>query len=395
MARYELIGSGDGHVLAAVPSVTAALGGDAQSTFGDLKAGYWKKSVGSFLGAALHNASPIEIKAVEEIDPREGEVHLESVTSALYSVLHCKPTNGGNQNCLYEEDVFDDLGTKTPLILIHGWQYEGSPVPPPNNLVYWQNFLSYFNDPNTRLIKEKYKVYFFSYYSNDVSVYTLSGILTELLDRQNRVDPSFGNKPIVIVAYSMGGLVARSFMQQRQQTAGKFTGQLGGVRVDKLITLGTPHHGAPSANNPNSISFILYPASSIFSAEWLTLDDSAHLIKGVPRYNQVNRSDLRWDNYDGMLNFTPSSDVQNPWLAQLNSAKTFDNKIVAYAGGYAPSVSGILQCGLDFICLSSALLGALDMAGDGIVPVKSAQFEGYKVSSGPMRFFSDYDHFQI
>lgn len=49
----------------------------------------------------------------------------------------------------------------------------------------------------------------------------------------------FGNKPILIIAHSMGGLVARSFMQQHWFPDGPQSGE----RVLRLITLATMHHG--------------------------------------------------------------------------------------------------------------------------------------------------------
>jgi pimeloyl-ACP methyl ester carboxylesterase len=52
------------------------------------------------------------------------------------------------------------------------------------------------------------------------------------------LDASVGGGRIDLVAHSMGGLVARGYVQL-----------LGGARrVDRLVTLGTPHHGTHAAN---------------------------------------------------------------------------------------------------------------------------------------------------
>ncbi|HMR50546.1 MAG TPA: hypothetical protein PKE40_15140 [Arachnia sp.] len=54
---------------------------------------------------------------------------------------------------------------------------------------------------------------------------------------QNVIDKARGNRRVIVVAHSMGGLVARWWW-----------GVLGGHRVcDGLITVGTPHRGAPKA----------------------------------------------------------------------------------------------------------------------------------------------------
>jgi len=63
------------------------------------------------------------------------------------------------------------------------------------------------------------------------------------IERQARrlkvaIDESVGGGRIDLVAHSLGGLVSRCYLQL-----------LGGARrVDRLITLGTPHHGTHAAN---------------------------------------------------------------------------------------------------------------------------------------------------
>lgn len=49
-------------------------------------------------------------------------------------------------------------------------------------------------------------------------------------------NPAFNGKKVTIIAHSMGGLVARIYIQK-----------YGEKRVEKLITLGTPYYGAPEA----------------------------------------------------------------------------------------------------------------------------------------------------
>lgn len=68
--------------------------------------------------------------------------------------------------------------------------------------------------------------------------YRSSGTLERLaLHLKREIDAAVGGGRIDIVAHSMGGLLARFYVQA-----------LGGARrVDRLITLGTPHHGTHAA----------------------------------------------------------------------------------------------------------------------------------------------------
>lgn len=80
----------------------------------------------------------------------------------------------------------------------------------------------------------------FQGYDRQYSVgYRSSGSLENLgLDLKRRLDGQVQGGRIDVVAHSMGGLVSRFYIQQ-----------LGGHRrVDRLITLGTPHLGTHAAN---------------------------------------------------------------------------------------------------------------------------------------------------
>ncbi len=69
--------------------------------------------------------------------------------------------------------------------------------------------------------------------------YRSSGSLEKLaLQLKREIDAAIGGGRIDLVAHSMGGLVSRFYLQE-----------LGGARrVDRLITLGTPHQGTHAAN---------------------------------------------------------------------------------------------------------------------------------------------------
>jgi triacylglycerol esterase/lipase EstA (alpha/beta hydrolase family) len=81
------------------------------------------------------------------------------------------------------------------------------------------------------------------------------GSVESMALRLKRVlDANVGGGRIDLVAHSLGGLVSRYYLQR-----------LGGARrVDRLITLGTPHHGTHAANFlPTKLVRQLLPESSL------------------------------------------------------------------------------------------------------------------------------------
>ncbi|MBI4748442.1 MAG: choice-of-anchor D domain-containing protein [Acidobacteria bacterium] len=312
--------------------------------------------------------------------------NLQSATKTQQ--LPCVFTASGYLDCLSEVDPNDPLNEKIPLILIHGINPESVPSPP--DYTCWDNFRSYFNLLSPSL-KSKYKLYKFEYYSNDVSIFDLGGKLRDVLDIQNSRDPNFSNKSIVIIGHSMGGLVARSFIQQHWQQQGIFGGKRGGERVLKLITLGTPHHGSPMSNGEARDQKAGFSWGNI-----LNLFDNSYYSPIGPKYYQLNRSNLYWDNYDGLLNYSIYPNERNDWLAtELNSDSTFDNKIIAYAGSF-PTPSCVSCCTNKYCLGNSILSGVFNLQSDGIVPISSALFHTQNGEPRVVwRFFSEYNHSEI
>lgn len=291
-------------------------------------------------------------------------------------------------SCLEELEA-SDLGTRIPLILIHGWNSQSVPASPQKEV--WANFLFYYlTNPS---LKNKFKAYYFSYHSNDISVFDLGGKLRDVLDEKNAIDPTnFGSKPVAILAHSMGGLIARSYMQQHWQANGAFAGKPGGERVLKLITLGTPHYGSPLANG-DALRWRLpqWGASISAYSEFLLKVD----------YDELNRANLRWDNHDGLLNYSLFPDEQNPWLLNdLNTGTTYANKIGAYASVFSnetfcPNLS-LPHAELAYNCGQLILSDGLGIPNDGLVPLESALFDNH-VDSSQQRIFSqqNYNHSEI
>ena len=119
---------------------------------------------------------------------------------------------------------------RTPMILIHGIHGDHK-----DDFDGWQPFIERVT--NGRL-GEVYKLYVFSYDSDGKPVKEIAGDLMRAVDRSVASGLTPGGQ-VVIVAHSMGGLVARSYLEEWN----------GAVRVSRLITLATPHHGSPLAND--------------------------------------------------------------------------------------------------------------------------------------------------
>ena len=328
----------------------------------------------------------------------------------------------GSYTFLYTDGSTDPTDYRTPLILIHG--IEGGTVSWQNGVQTattdtWDKFLEYYNqscDPLTNQgcdLQNTYRIYEFIYQSDLYSVYDLAGSL------RNQIDAAVSahlmpDGPVVLLAHSMGGLIARSYMSQYQtnQGASNYNGQLAGERVLKLITLGTPHHGTPIANGPsrdtlltNADAFVQF----LPDAAWI---DVAHLMENAgtivgltTAYNVPNRDDLWWDNSDNAMSGT-NGDTQPFTIDLLNSDTTYDGKISAFYGYYDSTLDSDYEAArenvygwppsaqrLPYISNQTLSIGVImangleDVSGnnlyprsDGFVPDVSAFFQGHTVA---------------
>ena len=278
-------------------------------------------------------------------------------------------------------DVSPELSLegRKPLLLIHGWSFEGEPAPPSGG--YWDNFKNYLkNDPELRA---NFKPYYVKYWSNYVSVKEIAAELRNKLE-----EAGLHEQKIIIMGHSMGGLVSRSFMNEQVFTKGISKNKKCGDNVDLLITLGSSHHGSPMANGPARNAEV-----SIFLQ--VTMNTVESYVFKETKYNEVNRSDLRWDNYDGLLNYQTYSDEKNLWLESLNTNTIYDKKTVCYSG----SVTGEFIIPQNGNVDEQYKLGAwfmqqgFNFTNDGIVPVQSAQFAGHSIKA--IRHFNGYNHADI
>ncbi|MEK9157847.1 MAG: hypothetical protein AAB638_01525 [Patescibacteria group bacterium] len=275
------------------------------------------------------------------------------------AVTVCQPMiTGGQSMCIQPVDA-TPLGRRMPILLIHGWQPSRPGAP---NIEAWNNLITYFNQ--IPWVGEKFKFYHVAYYSNLVSVSDISKILASLVDQMDAKDADFAKRQLFVISHSMGGLVARSFMEEQRLQSGR--GQRGGDRVSRLVILATPHHGTPVANGPARDVRAGILLSSLI--EWF----DEKFFGGV-QWADYNRFDLRADNYASYLDFVRFPQDQNVWLDNLNSRSSYMNKLSAY-GGVVNEKDSLRDCvGLDFGCLALVMNGIFnDADSDGVVYQASA-----------------------
>jgi len=220
----------------------------------------------------------------------------------------------------------DDDGKRIPLILIHGKGGTSSDARVDTEGQTWIEFIRIFNDQSYGL-KAKYSLYLFQYCSDRKGVAGIAFTLRDLIDEK------LTDRDHVIIAHSLGGLVAKSYMAQTEHKQGNWKGTKGGDTTLELITLATPHHGTPGANDPATFRDLVpekYKGAfgALQNIYWLS-KKADHLAVLPPA--TANRSDLRWDNYDGKINAS-SKDI-NVELSRLNSDfEPFNSKLIAYGG---------------------------------------------------------------
>jgi hypothetical protein len=330
-------------------------------------------------------------------------------------------------------------GSRTPLVLIHG--IHG--VPNGRTVCngdgdYWSSFEKYFSNAGLDASFKLYEVY---YVSDTYPVSFLGLRLRDALDSAVS-SGSFPNQAFVIVAHSMGGLVARAFMASPASidANGRPTaaGIAEGYRVQNLITLATPHHGTLAANLAAREIFATDATWKNLMAQgdhvyWTCANGTTFQQLGCAfgsgavattekDSTQPDRNDLRWDFKDVNPTMTPSisgTGDLNTWLSTLNADRTFDRSMITYAGWKTATISdpaaitavlnnpfAAIQMGFgehDWLSyfvsiLTYGLRGnpALPLGhiqNDGLVPESSARFDGHVVDH--VREFPGLDHLDM
>lgn len=105
------------------------------------------------------------------------------------------------------------------------------------------------------------------------------------------LDTAFGEKEIILIAHSRGGLICRSLMN----------GSNWGSRVLRLITIGTPHHGSPLAvPDLVALRFSRAKANAFNNAYIFDYLYNKHEQAKFP-IEDIGAINLAWDNADKLV----------------------------------------------------------------------------------------------
>jgi len=301
--------------------------------------------------AANYSASPVAKSLPETAPNTVKDSSANPVAPDLVFAGPSNPTcNVTGEFCIWEDPSTPGaLGCRVPLLFIHGIhgneitpdevgcykkRYKDKIDDPKNapNKCYFQSLIGQLNRPSKTPLSTNYKIYKYHYRSDVQNVDIIGRELGMLLDKMISQSPDF-DKEFMIVAHSMGGLVARAYMNLYRHHAGaadsRFKGKMAGDRVMKLITLGTPHHGSALSNGDARTK----DADS--GGTWGTVLSAVEWWAEMACLTCPNRADLHWNNFDGTWNSRPSY-VDN--IAEHNatltalSDTTYDNKIFPYYG---------------------------------------------------------------
>ncbi len=192
------------------------------------------------------------------------------------------------------------MGTRTPLILIHGLDGT-SDISNPDLTVFMD--LSLFLTQQDPSFSQNYKIFTYHYLSNEYTVSEIGLALETWLDyfRQSWDPYGEGDTPFdrdaVIIGHSMGGLVARALMNEDFISAGAKAGLPAGERVIRAITLAAPHHGTALVN---STTLRVHGQSELSWSIVLNTMDLGWAVNCpdcVTNITLPNRGDLRCDAY--------------------------------------------------------------------------------------------------
>ena len=280
---------------------------------------------------------------------------------------------------------------KLPLVVVHGIQA----LCVSESAAYqttWKSFAQFFYS-NAEL-QSKFKLYSFAYRTD-------SGIASNGEKLRQQLLTVFGTTKVVVLAHSMGGLVAR------YADASSAEGLKG------LLTLNTPHHG--TTNNiaglsvgVNGLSKALMNNPLVTIPAYLLAKDglSSQCFSGL---NTQGAIDLRWDYFDAVNSANRCTGTSgNDFLCATGTGlnrRMVPAKMFVYSSFRAGNAE-FIQKASGWI-LQQNLIETM-LLDDGDVPVASQQFQGYDESKSSVvdRYFwrldiknaekyVDLDHVQI
>ncbi len=311
-------------------------------------------------------------------------------------------TNGSWKKTEYAvkvKDVLQNNDDRKALLLIHGWQ-GGDGLTYPSKLLryensefdYWHNFISYYLA--TPKVYNRYKLYTYHYPSYKHVTYNarmLKVLLEQKTDTSSVLGKGFKSDGIVIIGHSMGGLVARSFIEEHKALGND------AEKLTKLITLDTPHHGSPSSIS----NYWRTQMGDIFSKDfdtpgavdllWDNYDnkyskDDGHfkatvtdISNGDSRIRRMHELDGYGGSFDKHYGDELIDELMNPYLKKLNKQNNYfsKDKYIIYTAVTLYGLAHKLKNPVDndnIMLLNTKLLNDIGYAAGGAEPVCSSLF---------------------
>jgi pimeloyl-ACP methyl ester carboxylesterase len=260
----------------------------------------------------------------------------------------------------------ENIGNKIPLVLVHGWQAV-------NDLRFkslnrdertfpgfcnWTNFLEAYYGDNGAALREKYALFSFSYNSYR----RVSGNGNDL---RNALKATFGDRPVVALAHSMGGLVTNAAVGSAPSS------------FAKVVTLATPYQGsialecaeanAQSCEKVKLNSDIANRIALLGTPFYFAIPTLGPILAALPNGTVGNYLARTVTVFDGTKDLAwEFGKAKNPFLTATNTALT-PSILEKYTGFYGTGD----EASTKFKVLGLAIRGSTSQKNDGIVGVSS------------------------
>ena len=267
-----------------------------------------------------YNGSEVSVDGIVD-EENSLQIAIKGIGSEIYHVLLFKkePLLTLHSNSYKLEKKLGESGNGRSVILVHGMD---------DNAESWDDMLDYFDDHG---ISETNNVWVFQYkwekHIADNGAKMLSMIDEKQSDGDISADP-------IIIAHSMGGLVARSYIAK-------------GGDFHRLVTLGTPHLGSGLAD----LAYIF---------DWANVTGVTDLAPGSGFLNDLNSNSYEQSQRSKytLLN----GKVGRYWVC---TDEVFDTCVWGHYNWHG-----------DYPWNIKLGHGALSKPNDGMVPQSSARFHG-------------------
>ncbi len=217
---------------------------------------------------------------------------------------------------------YDDspLGKREPLLIVHGLRAEYYPA------FRWGKLIKRLNA--NKEFADKFKIYLARY---DTTI-SLDKTVPQMQEKIAALYHSSGNKPIVVLALSIGGnLIYESMLNPETDK-----------QIKMFISMGTPFHGSPLF----SADWLQYGIYKNLAWPWTRIDHSLAYRLYFAR-NPILLVDYRWDNCDqaipmvgkfasklplGPSGFLAADQAINNRMVSVNKRNFDKSKLITYSG---------------------------------------------------------------